>query len=219
VTLHNVVTVLSSTMLHVGVIHLLMNMWFLFVFGDAVEDALGPWWFLFLYFVSGFFGSMLYVATAGESPIPAVGASGAVSGVMAASLVLWPNARLRLPGALLLLFVASFVVGVLVAAGVTSWGPIVAGVAAVTCLFLVLLRREAGGFWPALVGGIGVPAWLVLGLYIGLQLYSGLLVLVSSTYGSSFGYFAHVGGFIAGAVLAWLFPSRPRRLPVAQAEV
>ena len=206
VTLHNVVTVLTSTTLHVGVVHLIMNMWFLFVFGDAVEDALGPWWFLFLYFVSGFFGSMLYVATAGDSPIPAVGASGAVSGVMAASLVLWPNARLRLPGALLLLFVASLVVGVLVAAGVTSWGPIVAAVAAVTGPFLVLLRREAGGLWPALVGGIRVPAWLVLGLYIGLQLYSGVLVLVSSTYGASFGYFAHVGGFIAGAVLAVVVP-------------
>ena len=218
VTLHNVATVLTSTALHVGVIHLLMNMWFLFVFGDALEDALGPWWFLFLYVVSGFFGSMLYVATAGGSPIPAVGASGAVSGVMAASLVLWPHARLRLPGVLLLLFVASLVVTAFVALGVTSWAPLAVVAAAVAALFLVVLRREAGGLWPALVGGVGVPAWLVLGLYIGLQLSSGLLVLVSSTYGASFGYWAHVGGFVAGAVLAWLFPSRPRPLRGATGE-
>lgn len=218
VTLHNIATVLTSTFLHVGVVHLLMNMWFLYVFGDALEDALGPRWFLFLYLVSGFFGSMLYVATAGDSPIPAVGASGAVSGVMAASLVLWPGARLRLPGVLLLLFVASFVVTALAALGVTAWGPLAAVVAVVAALFVLLLRREAGGFWAGLLGGIRVPAWLVLGLYIGLQLYSGLLVLVSPTYGASFGYWAHVGGFAAGATLAWLFPSHPRALPEAAGE-
>ena len=218
VTLHNIATVLTSTFLHVGVVHLLMNMWFLFVFGDALEDALGPRWFLFLYLVSGFFGSMVYVATAGDSPIPAVGASGAVSGVMAASLVLWPGARLRLPGALLLLFVASFVATVLVALGVTARGPLAAIVAVVAALFVLLLRREAGGVRAGLIGGIRVPAWLVLGLYIGLQLYSGLLVLVSPTYGASFGYWAHVGGFVAGAVLAWLFPSHPRALPAAAGE-
>jgi membrane associated rhomboid family serine protease len=213
VTLHNVTTVATSTMLHVGVVHLLMNMWFLFVFGDVVEDALGPWWFLFLYLVSGFFGSMLYVATTGGSPVPAVGASGAVSGVMAASLVLWPKARLRLPGLLLLMFVASLVISVSAAAGVTAWQPLTAVVGAVTALLVVVLWREAGGLWQGLVGGIGVPAWLVLGLYIGLQLYSGLLVLVSPAFGASFGYWAHVGGFAAGATLAWLFPNHAKPLP------
>jgi membrane associated rhomboid family serine protease len=64
--------------------------------------------------------------------------------------------------------------------------------------------------------GIG---WAYSCRVIGLQLYSGLLVLVSSTYGSSFGYFAHVGGFIAGAVLAWLFPSRPRAVADSQGAV
>lgn len=215
VTLHNVATVLTSTALHVGVVHLVFNMWFLFVFGDALEDALGPWWFLFLYLVSGFFGSMLYVATSGESPIPVVGASGAVSGVMAASLVLWPRARLRVPGVLLLLFVASFVVTVLVALGVTGWTPLAAVVAAVATVFVVLLRREAGGLRSGLIGGVRVPSWLALGLYIGLQFYSGVLVLVSPAYGASVGYWAHVGGFAAGATLAWLFPSRPRPLPGA----
>jgi len=213
VTLHNVATVLTSTFLHVGVLHLVMNMWFLFVFGDVLEDALGPWWFLFLYVVSGFFGSMLYVATSGGSPIPAVGASGAVSGVMAATLVLWPGARLRLPGMLLVLFVASFMLTVALALGVTAWTSLAAVVGVVAALFVLLLRREAGGLWRGLIGGIRVPAWLVLGLYIGLQLYSGVLVLVSPSYGASFGYWAHVGGFAAGAALAWLFPSHPKPLP------
>lgn len=212
VTLHNVATVATSIFLHVGVLHLVMNMWFLFVFGDVLEDAMGPWWFLFLYVVSGFFGSMLYVATASGSPVPAVGASGAVSGVMAAALVLWPAARLRLPGALLIAFVLSFVMTVLVEAGVTARAPLAAAAAAVTLVFALLLRREAGGLVAGLVGGIRVPAWLVLGLYIGLQLYSGVLVLVGPVYGASFGYWAHVGGFVAGAVLGWLFPSRPRPL-------
>ena len=50
--------------------HLLGNMWFLYVFGDAVEDAFGPWWYLGLYLASGFFGTMAFVATAGASPLP-----------------------------------------------------------------------------------------------------------------------------------------------------
>lgn len=212
VTAHNVVTVATSTFLHVGVLHLVMNMWFLFVFGDVLEDAMGPWWFLFLYLVSGFFGSMLYVATAPGSPIPAVGASGAVSGVMAAALVLWPAARLRLPGALLIVFVLSFALTVLVEVGVTARVPLAVAAAAVTLAVALLLRREAGGLLAGLVGGIRVPAWLVLGLYIGLQLSSGVLVLVSPVYGASFGYWAHVGGFATGALLGWLFPSSPRPL-------
>ena len=98
---HNLVTVLTSLFLHVSVIHLAGNMWFLFVFGDAVEDALGTVWFLGLYLVSGFFGGMAILATTGSSPIPVVGASGAIAGVMAASVVLWPRARMRLPALLL----------------------------------------------------------------------------------------------------------------------
>ena len=105
ITAHNLFTVLTSMFLHVSVIHLAGNMWFLFVFGDAVEDALGAMWFFGLYLVSGFFGGMAILATAGSSAVPVVGASGAISGVMAASLVFWPKARMRMPALLLVAFV------------------------------------------------------------------------------------------------------------------
>jgi membrane associated rhomboid family serine protease len=209
---HNLLTVGSSTFLHVGFVHLLGNMWFLYVFGDAVEDAFGPWWYLGLYLASGFFGTMAFVATAGASPLPVIGASGAVSGVMAASLVLWPRARLKTPGIFLLLFALGLLYEVLVVADVPSLllgGPLlfIAGV-----IGAMLLARHAGSFFAGLFHLLAIPAWAVLGLYVSLQLFSGLLVVVNPVYAGAVGYWAHIGGFAAGAVLAWAFPEHPHVL-------
>ena len=100
ISAHNLLTVLTSLFLHVSVIHLLGNMWFLFVFGDAVEDALGSAWFVGLYLVSGFFGGMAILATSGSSPVPlsAPAARSRASWAPAWSL---PKARMRLPVRLL----------------------------------------------------------------------------------------------------------------------
>ena len=68
VTVHNVLTLVTAMFLHVGWIHLIGNMWFLFVFGDAVEDAFGWRWFLAIYLLSGFFANIAFmVATSGSS--------------------------------------------------------------------------------------------------------------------------------------------------------
>jgi membrane associated rhomboid family serine protease len=208
VTLHNVATVGTSMFLHVGVVHLLGNMWFLYVFGDAVEDALGPWWFLFLYLLCGFFGGMAFVAVHASSPLPAVGASAAVSGVMAASLVMWPRARLRVPGLLLLAFVCLILYETLAGAGV-SVGWTAAAVIGLAVSGTVAIVQLAHSFVQGMVHGLRVPAWLVLGLYFGLQLLNGLLVMVDPVYGGSTGWWAHIGGFVAGAAFGFIFPKTP----------
>lgn len=212
ITVHNLFTVGSSMFLHVGFVHLLGNMWFLYVFGDAVEDAFGPWWYLGLYLASGFFGAMAFVATAGASPLPVIGASGAISGVMAASLVLWPKARLKTPGIFLLLFVLGLFYEILVAAGIPSFllgGPFLFVVGVIG---LLLLTRNAGGFFAGLFHLVAIPAWAVLGLYVSLQLFSGLLVVVDPAYAGAVGYWAHIAGFAGGAILAWAFPKHPQLL-------
>ena len=208
ITAHNMATVLTSLFLHVSVIHLLSNMWFLLVFGDAVEDALGWRWFLFLYLLCGFFGGIAFMATSGDSPIPAVGASGAISGVMAASLVMWPRARLKVPGVLLLLFALSLLYEVLALLGMS---PAAAGLPLAIVLFLLVMAvvRSGRGFLRGMWLGVDVPALAVLGLYFGLQVFNGLLTLVNPAFGGSVGWWAHIGGFVSGAVFAWIFPKSP----------
>ena len=92
-------TLLSSMFLHSGYLHIGGNMLFLFVFGDNIEARLGRPKFLALYFGAGLAGSLAVVATAvvagGDALlIPGLGASGAISGVMAAYFVLYPNSRI-----------------------------------------------------------------------------------------------------------------------------
>jgi len=204
ITLHNVATVGTSMFLHVGVVHLVGNMWFLFVFGDAVEDALGAWWFLFLYLLCGFFGGMAFIAVHASSPLPAVGASGAVSGVMAASLVMWPRARLRVPGLLLLMLADLTLYETLSAAGVEGrW--VVAAVLGLTVSGAVVIVELAHSFTQGMILGLRVPAWLVLGFYFGMQLLNGLLIVIDPACGGSTGWWAHIGGFVAGAAFGFVF--------------
>jgi len=212
ITVHSLFTVGSSMFLHVGFVHLPGNMWFLYVFGDAVEGAFGPWWYLGLYLVSGFFGTMAFVATAGASPLPVIGASGAVSGVMAASLVLWPKARLKTPGIFLLLFILGLFYQLLIAAEIPS--PLLGGpfLFIVGVIGTVLLTRSAGSLFAGLFHLVAIPAWAVLGLYVSLQLFSGLLVVVNPAHAGAVGYWAHSGGFAGGATLAWVFPKHPHLL-------
>jgi membrane associated rhomboid family serine protease len=212
ITGHNVLTVGSSMFLHVGLVHLLGNMWFLYVFGDAVEDAFGPWWYLGLYLVSGFFGTMVFVATAGKSPLPAIGASGAVSGVMAASLLLWPGAKLKTPGVFLLLYIIGLLYELMVVIGTPSW-LLGGGLSFVVLTFgSMLLTRNAGGFIAGLLHMVALPSWAVVGFFMTVQLFNGLLVVVNPAFAGAVGYWAHIGGFAAGALLAWVFPKHPKLL-------
>ncbi|HSQ61338.1 MAG TPA: rhomboid family intramembrane serine protease [Acidobacteriota bacterium] len=84
---------LTSMFLHGGWIHLIGNMWFLWIFGDNVEDRLGSARFLFFYLASGIAAGALHYALDPTSAIPTVGASGAIAGVLAGYMVLFPGAR------------------------------------------------------------------------------------------------------------------------------
>ena len=84
---------LTSMFLHGGWLHIIGNMWTLWIFGDNVEDRMGPLRFLIFYLLCGIAAGIVHVITNPESTIPTVGASGAIAGVMGAYLVLFPFSR------------------------------------------------------------------------------------------------------------------------------
>jgi len=79
--------------LHSGWLHLIMNMWMLWIFGDNVEDVMGPLRFLIFYLLCGLGALFVHVITEPEATLPVVGASGAIAGVMGAYFFLYPHAR------------------------------------------------------------------------------------------------------------------------------
>ena len=215
VTTHNLLTLVTAMFLHVGWIHLIGNMWFLFVFGDAVEDAFGWRWFVAIYLLSGFFANIAFMVATSSSSIPAIGASGAIAGVMGASLVLWPTARLKIFTILLMAWAFYLCYEVLVAVGTPS---IVLGGSVLFVLSMIgsvvwyavgRQRKTGQGFVYTLFVAVTLPAWAVLGLFFLTNLWSGALSVVNPAYGGAVGWWAHIGGFVAGAVLARIFPKHP----------
>ena len=85
--------VLTSMFLHGSWMHLLGNMWFLWIFGNNVEDSMGRIRFVLFYLLTGVAAAAAQVATDPASGIPMVGASGAISGVMGGYLILYPHVR------------------------------------------------------------------------------------------------------------------------------
>jgi membrane associated rhomboid family serine protease len=146
--------IFASMFLHGGWLHLLGNMLFLWIFGNNVEDRLGPIPFLVFYLVGGVAAALAQVAIAPQSDAPLVGASGAIAAALGAYIVLYPGARI---------------------------------------LSLVFL-----GFFYSLME---VPALVVLGYWIVLQLISGFTSLGAETADSGVAFFAHIGGFALGAVV------------------
>jgi membrane associated rhomboid family serine protease len=162
-----VLTIFTSMFLHASWLHLIFNMWALWIFGDNAEDYLGRFRFLGLYFGAGVAAALLHTAFHPDSTIPTVGASGAIGGVMGAYFVLYPTARV---------------------------------LTVIPLLF----------YWPL----VWLPAWLVLGYWFVAQFLSGAATTIADPAQASGGgvaFWAHVGGFVAGAALIKLFPSRPRR--------
>jgi membrane associated rhomboid family serine protease len=86
-------SLVTCMFLHEGWDHILGNMLFLFVFGDDIEEALGPWRFLAFYLLCGIAGSLAYVAVNAHSNQPLIGASGAIAGVLGAYMLIRPCAR------------------------------------------------------------------------------------------------------------------------------
>ncbi|MEZ4561513.1 MAG: rhomboid family intramembrane serine protease [Thermomicrobiales bacterium] len=154
------ITILTSMFLHGGWSHIIGNMLFLYVFGDNIEDAMGHLQYLLFYLLTGIAAAGLQIVLDPSSAIPMIGASGAISGVMGAYLVLFPQGRVRA-----LVFFGSF-------------GQVIL-----------------------------VPAWTMIGLWFGLQLLSAFASLGAGGEGGV-AFWAHVGGFIAGAALVFLFRNR-----------
>ena len=156
-------TLFTSMFMHGGFAHLGGNMLYLFVFGDNLEDKLGHVRYFFFYLLCGVLASLTHVLSVfllGENPlIPSLGASGAISAVMGAYLLLFPTNR-------------------------------------VTVFFIIIL--------------IKVPAYIVLGAWILLQIANGTGFLGGSE-ASGIAYAAHIGGFIAGLYLVKKFmPVQPK---------
>jgi membrane associated rhomboid family serine protease len=158
-------TLLTSMFLHGGWMHLGGNMLYLWIFGDNIERVMGPVKFLVFYLVCGLAASAAHIFFNLQANAPAVGASGAISGVLGGYLLMFPKNRVR-----------------------------------------VLSR---GGI-------VHVPAIVVLGLWIVLQLISGVgtIATTSETGGGGVAYMAHIGGFAAGMVLVKLFAARRPTQPL-----
>ena len=88
-------TIYSSMFLHSGIAHLMGNMLYLWIFGNNIEDVLGKFRFIIFYLVCGTLASMGHIVTDLQSDVPMVGASGAISGILGAYLVLFPFARVK----------------------------------------------------------------------------------------------------------------------------
>jgi membrane associated rhomboid family serine protease len=151
--------VVTSMFLHGSWMHLLGNMWFLWLFGNNIEDSMTRPRFLAFYLISGVAAAALQVVAMPDSPIPMVGASGAISGVMGAYLILFPRVR-------------------------------------VFCLVTL------GFYWTT----IALPAWGMLIYWALLQFLGGLARVEGE--GGGVAFWAHIGGFVAGVVLAKLFVTR-----------
>jgi len=89
------VTLITSMFLHGGFLHIASNMLYLFIFGDNVEDRLGHFRFLVFYFACGIVAGLTHIFVNSGSDVPSIGAPGAIAGVLAAYLRLFPHAKVR----------------------------------------------------------------------------------------------------------------------------
>jgi membrane associated rhomboid family serine protease len=159
---------ITAMFLHGGLLHLLSNMLYLWIFGNNIEDVLGRGPFILFYLACGIAASFAQILAEPSAPIPTIGASGAIAGILGAYLILFPHTRI------------------------------------LSVVFLFYFIRF-----------IEIPAIIVLGFWFVLQFFNGLASLGLPAMGGV-AYFAHIGGFVAGVVLIYLFrrfqkPRPPRR--------
>ena len=161
----DVTDMFTSMFMHAGLAHIVGNMLYLWIFGDNVEDRLGHFAYLVFYLVCGIASGLTQAFIDPASKVPAIGASGAIAGVLAAYLLFFPNARV------------------------------------VTFIPLFILP------WF-----VNLPALIFIAIWFLLQFFSGVLALGAASAGGV-AYWAHVGGFVCGLLLVWLFARRSRRQP------
>jgi membrane associated rhomboid family serine protease len=155
-TIPPMLSVFTSMFLHGGWMHLIGNMWFLWIFGNNIEEAMGSLRFLLFYVVCGLLASWSHIASNTNSILPSIGASGAIAGVLGAYIMLYPRARVWT-----LIFLGFFIRLMYIPAGIILgyW-------------FLIQVlsgsmagRQDAGGvaFW-AHIGGF-ISGILLVGLF------------------------------------------------------
>lgn len=159
-------SIFTSMFLHGGFLHIAGNMLYLWIFGNNVEDSMGHFRFLVFYLLCGSAAAAGHVFVSPDSTVPTMGASGAISGVLGAYLLLFPRAR------------------------IDTWIPV----------------------WWLFLTTIEVPAFFFLVFWFLLQLISGLPDLAFSSARGGVAWWAHIGGFVAGAVLIPIFKRRNVRL-------
>lgn len=136
---YNILTVFTSMFIHGGLFHVVGNMLYLWIFGNNVEDSMGHMRFIIFYFLSGVVAAAFQFFYDPHSTIPMVGASGAVSGILGAYLVLYPYARVK---TLLFIFVFIKIVELPAILLLTIW------------FFIQVLYSHMGGVaWYAHIGG------------------------------------------------------------------
>ena len=105
----NMSSIISSMFIHGSFVHILSNMWFLYIFGDNVESILGHVKFLLFYFLCGFGAAFAQYITDPNSSIPMIGASGAIAGVLGAYMISFPRAKVHV-FAFIIIFITTLVV-------------------------------------------------------------------------------------------------------------
>ncbi|MEM1057334.1 MAG: rhomboid family intramembrane serine protease [Bacteroidota bacterium] len=150
-------TLLTAMFMHGGLAHIGGNMLYLWIFGDNVEHRFGHTTFLGFYLLSGLAASFAQIALDPDGLVPSLGASGAISGVLGAYLVLFPRNR-------------------------------------VNAIFFFRV--------------VSVPAFIVLGLWIGFQFVNGWGSLFASEQTGGVAYGAHIGGFLAGVIGAFVLKGK-----------
>ena len=151
------ITIFTSMFMHGGWLHLGGNMLYLWIFGDNVEDRFGHVKFLVFYLLCGIAATLAQVFFSAGSNVPNLGASGAIAGVLAAYIILFPRGSVK-----------------------------------------VLMGRSV----------VPMPALVVIGLWIVLQFISGIGSITQSAQTGGVAYMAHIGGFVAGLALTFLFGGR-----------
>jgi membrane associated rhomboid family serine protease len=150
-------TFFSSMFLHGGWMHLLGNMLFLWIFGDNLEDAMGHLGFALFYVAAGIGAGIIHVISAPGSPVPTVGASGAIAGVMGGYLLLFPRARIDVL-LIIVVFFRVFAVPAWVMLGVWAGFQLLGSMVSDPNVGGVAYWAHTGGFTTGLV--LTVPVWL-----------------------------------------------------------
>ncbi|MFK7869466.1 MAG: rhomboid family intramembrane serine protease [Roseobacter sp.] len=153
-------TLITSMFLHGGFLHLVGNLLFLWIFGDNIEDTMGHWRFLGFYLAAGVLASVAQLVTEPYSPVPMVGASGAIAGVMGAYLLLFPKAKVDI---LIILIVFFKVLPIPAWIMLALWFGMqfLGGIGSEAGTGGVAYWAHAGGFVAGLL--LAVPVWLKRG--------------------------------------------------------